>query len=365
MLQVSEIKTSDDLDRIRPEWDDLLGRSRNAGVFQTWEWLAGCRRHFGQGKRAMLLSVRDGDRLLGLAPLEIARMYGLPVRRARFIGDGVSDYLDFIADAEHEDSVTKAIFEHLESDRRWDVLDLQQIPNDSCILRHRTSLDGRCRTMEQDACPYLPLAETWDEMLPRLGKKTRFNLRYYERLTRRDFDVHIGPMDHTTLHEGLSAFFRLHTKRWRKRWLPGVLSGDQVRRFHTEIAKGFAEKDWLRMHGIRLDGEIRAVLYCFAYRGKAYYYLGGFEPDLAKYSLGTVLTGYAIRDSIERGCREFDFLRGNEPYKARWTREQRKNNRLVMRRPTTRSALGSAICDLEQRIQHHGKHILHNLFGSG
>jgi len=363
MLTVSEVKTAEEMERIRPEWDDLLDRSRNAGVFQTWEWLSSCRRHFGRRKRPMTLCVRDGDRLIGLAPLEVAPMYALPIRRAQFIGTGVSDYLDFIAEDGAEDAVADAIFSSLRTDhRRWDILDLQQVPANSCILGYRASLDEFCEVLEQEVCPYLPLAESWDEMLSRFGKKTRWNIRYYERAARREFEVSLGPMPHHELDEGLEAFFRLHTKRWRRRWLPGVLRGGRTRRFHQDVARCFSERDWLRMHGLRLDGELRAVLYCFSFRDKAYYYLGGFEPDLAKYSLGTVLTGHAIRDSIERGCREFDFLRGDEPYKARWTREQRTNSRLVMRKETVRSALGAAICALEHHIERQGKELLHRRF---
>ena len=366
MIEVSEINSSAEMAKIRHAWSDLLDRSRNAGVFQTWEWLSSCREHFGRGKRMMLICVRDGARLVGLAPLEIAPMYGLPLRRAQFIGTGVSDYLDLIADADHENPVVEAIFSHIESHHpRWDILDLHQIPADSCILQRAESPNGHSSVVNQDVCPYLPLPTSWDDLASRLGKKTRYNLGYYERLTRREFDVHLGLMQKHELDEGMDAFFRLHTQRWRRRWLPGVLCGGRTKRFHRDVARHFHANDWLRMHGMRLDGELRAVLYCFTFRGKAYYYLGGFEPDLAKYSLGTVLTGYAIRDAIERGCREFDFLRGNEPYKLRWTQEHRTNSRLVTRKPTTRSALAAAICRLEQRMEHHGKELLHNHFGAG
>src|SRR5205807_436927 len=49
-----------------------------------------------------------------------------------------------------------------------------------------------------------------------------------------------------------------------------------------------------------------------------YYYLGGFDPELARRSVGTLLTARAIETAVADGCREFDFLRGREPYKYRW-----------------------------------------------
>jgi CelD/BcsL family acetyltransferase involved in cellulose biosynthesis len=165
--------------------------------------------------------------------------------------------------------------------------------------------------------------------------------------------------------EGMSALFRLHTLRWRQRWLPGVLAGAHRQNFHQDVARGFSLKNWLRLYAIRLDHEIQAVLYCFSYQGKGYYYLGGFEPALSKYSLGTVLTAYAIHDSIEAGLNEFDFLRGNEPYKARWTRNHRMNYRLLLRKSTLRSDLATGMVHGERRIEHAFKEALHQRFGRG
>jgi CelD/BcsL family acetyltransferase involved in cellulose biosynthesis len=144
-----------------------------------------------------------------------------------------------------------------------------------------------------------------------------------------------------------------------------MLVGASKRGFHREIAKSCAERGWLRLHGLRLEGALKAILYCFAFKGKGYYYLGGFNPELSKYSLGTVLTGFAIRDAIDSGCDEFDFLRGNEPYKSRWTKESRMNSRLIVRRDGSSSRLAASICGFEQRVEQKVKHELHKRIGAG
>ena len=114
----------------------------------------------------------------------------------------------------------------------------------------------------------------------------------------------------------MTALFDLHQKRWNARWLPGVLGSARVQALSSRHRAGVSgERGWLRLHLLTIDGTIRAVLYCFAYGGRTFYYLGGFAPDMGKYSLGTLLTGRAIRQAIEEGCAEFDFLRGDEPYK--------------------------------------------------
>lgn len=366
MLRVSVVSAENDLDGLREEWDDLLSRSRSASIFQTWEWITVSWQYFGQRKRLLVLCVRDGERLVGLAPLELTSMYLSPLRRLQFIGTGVSDYLDFVLDADSEDAVLAAIDSWLADNHEcWDLLDLQNIPENSSTKRPWNGSRLRRELLRQEICPYLPLPESWDEMHSSFGKKMRYNLGYYERLMKRNFNVHLDALSAHELDEGMSAFFHLHTQRWRKRFLPGMLTGERKQKFHRDIAWLAHKKGWLRLHGLRLDGKLQSILYCFTFNDRGYYYLGGFEPELSKYSPGTVLTGYAIRDAIERGCTEFDFLRGNEPYKSRWTQHGRTNFRLVVKKETSRSRIAAAVCRLEQRIEHRVKHELHKRIGAG
>jgi hypothetical protein len=57
----------------------------------------------------------------------------------------------------------------------------------------------------------------------------------------------------------------------------------------------------------------------------AYCYIGGFEPDLAVFSPGTLLLAHAIDAAIAAGRLEVDFLRGAEPYKYRFGARDRCN----------------------------------------
>jgi len=45
---------------------------------------------------------------------------------------------------------------------------------------------------------------------------------------------------------------------------------------------------------------------------------------------GAVLIGHAIAQAVRKGSREFDFLRGREEYKERWTSSVRETWRLTV-----------------------------------
>ena len=74
----------------------------------------------------------------------------------------------------------------------------------------------------------------------------------------------------------------------------------------------------LRLYGIERHGRITAVQLGFLHRRRAFAYAGGFDPEDAQVSLGTLLTAHAIMEAQREGCRWFDFLKGDEAHKLSW-----------------------------------------------
>jgi CelD/BcsL family acetyltransferase involved in cellulose biosynthesis len=66
------------------------------------------------------------------------------------------------------------------------------------------------------------------------------------------------------------------------------------------------------------DGDTVGVLFGFEWKGCFSAYQSGWDPSLAKESLGTVLVWEAMQRAAAAGARTFDFLRGSEPYKYRF-----------------------------------------------
>jgi CelD/BcsL family acetyltransferase involved in cellulose biosynthesis len=52
--------------------------------------------------------------------------------------------------------------------------------------------------------------------------------------------------------------------------------------------------------------------------GRAYFYIGGFNPRFGGVSPGSLVVREAIRCAIGDGAMSFDFLAGQEAYKYRW-----------------------------------------------
>jgi CelD/BcsL family acetyltransferase involved in cellulose biosynthesis len=350
----------------------LQGQCADATPYQTWEWNEAWWRCYGARKRPRLLLfyAGQGGAPVGIAPLYTSWHFGTPLRRLAWMGTGPSDYLGPLALPEAAAAVADALLDYLNGKMRgWDIADLQQLRPDAPLLARapypwRERPAGMQAVLPMEPCPYLSLPPTWEAFAQRLGKKMRSNLGYYERLIRKTFpDARYFLADADTLDAGMTALFELHRSRWNARWLPGVLGGRRVQAFHREVAARFLEQGWLRLHLLSLDGAIRSALYCFTLGGRTLYYLGGFAPEYGKYSLGTLLTARAIRQAMEEGCVEFDFLRGSEAYKYKWLPEERVNHRLLLLRSRERfgslgelpGRAGFALNRMERYVAHRAR----------
>jgi CelD/BcsL family acetyltransferase involved in cellulose biosynthesis len=90
-----------------------------------------------------------------------------------------------------------------------------------------------------------------------------------------------------------------------------------------------------RVYLLRTAKEVIAGLYGFQAEGEGgrfLYYQSGFDQKFAEHSPGTVLLSGVMEDCIRRGMRQFEFLRGEEGYKARWTQLRRPTVNLMASR---------------------------------
>jgi CelD/BcsL family acetyltransferase involved in cellulose biosynthesis len=362
LVQAENIRRTADLAALETEWQRLASVCPDTTIFQTYEWNAAWWRHFGRvpGRRLWIITFRDPDgALVGLAPLMTSFWYATSLRRLSFLGTGTSDYLDVLAAPGWEQQVSESLYSFLESQGGWQIADFQQLREGSVFRRYPPPAGSRLNFLNVpgEACPFLPLPPSWEMLQQGLGKKTRANVGYYDRALQKVYDVKIGPVtDEAVLNDELTRLFELHGRRWNQRWLPGVFAGKRVQAFHRDAARRLLGKGWLRLFSLRLDGETQASLYCFSYGKRLCYYQGGFEPTLARLSLGTVLTARAMQAAIAEQHEVFDFLRGDEPYKAKWTTASRANlRRLVTRSRTPWTLLAAQAQKLETQIEQRGK----------
>ncbi len=328
-LDIEEITASPALHNLAEEWSRLWRRCPGAGIFQTPEWNLAWWDHLGHGQLWTLALRRLGE-LVGLAPLFI---YVDPqgVRRVLLVGTSITDEMDLLLDPLHEEDTLYAICKHLSihSDR-WDVCDWQELNAASILLRLKTAEPLALSIEQSDICPIIPLPSTVEMFRQSLSPGLRRNLVRYREKLRGEGEVRFETVcEPARLDEYMEALIRLHQARWQDDPEQGMLRTGKIRDFHRAVAIALARSGFLRFHGLWAGESLVAIVYAFVGQNRAYSYLGGYQPELSQYSLGTLIMGYSIEQAAREGAREWNFLRGSEPYKYTWGARDRLNYRCL------------------------------------
>ena len=323
---------------LKPEWNELLQRSRCNTLFLTWEWQSTWWKHLGEGS-LLLLGFRSEDdgRLVGIAPLFRASNDGgqsvLYVIGCR----DVSDYLDLIIEAGQEDAVYQALLDYLEREAQdWDLFDICNIPQDSLTyvrLRELAEDRGYQTLVEiEDVCPIIDLPDTWDDYLMMLKKKQRHEVRRKLRKSDAEADTRfIVVGEEHDLQAAVRDFIDLHQKSTpdKDQFMDSVMQG-----FFLDMAQVLLDKGWLQLVFIEMDGEKAATLLNFDYGDSILVYNSGYDPARFRHlSPGIIVTARSIELAVTLGRAHYDFLRGDEVYKYRFGAQDTQVRRLLMAKP--------------------------------
>ncbi|MBV9064560.1 MAG: GNAT family N-acetyltransferase, partial [Methylobacteriaceae bacterium] len=174
----------------------------------------------------------------------------------------------------------------------------------------------RTRTCPAQASPALPLGRA-ENPLASVPAHQRQNLCTAENRARRRGCV-TGEIAEKHLPHSIAALMQLHCARQQQLGRAGLGSDSRVLPFFKDAFAALAQQGVVRAYSIVHDERLIGGYLGFLHRGRASYYLGGFDPQYAFESPGTILIGHAMRRAAAEGAHTFDFLRGAEPYKYAW-----------------------------------------------
>ena len=344
MIQIREFTSADAFETLKSSWDELLEHSPTATPFQTWEWQSTWWSFFGGNKQLRIVTLTDGDLLIGIYPLMASAG---PWRSLRPAGLGGSDYLGPLAREGYELQVAVSLADYVRNCSGIDLVDLHQ-------LRETLPLAIELGGVPHARCLVLELPDDFETYLKRLGSSLRYDVRKSQKRLAAG-ELTLSAASEFGIEKGLDALFELHKRRWRERRLPGAFLG-RIPQFHRAWAPLAEARGWLRLSVLTHDSVPIGALYAMSLHRRAYYYQAGFDPAHRSLSPGTLLVAQAIRRHVEEGGFEFDFMRGDEPYKRRWKpQREHANLRLILPRDGLRGATGAgwnrALSRVESRIR--------------
>lgn len=317
------------------EWNDLLVSSGAGNIFLTWDWLYNWWKYFKDPhKKLFIVGSRNLDgTLVGVLPC-----YKQEQKRSfmpgsiRFLGSEIvcSEYMDLILLQGFELEIVQGMMNFiLDNNHSIRELHLTDVGKNSNMVKFGLDFlekaNSRYLTRKGQTCPYMCLPETVDEFHGSLSQNMRSNIRRKYKNVFKNESAKIRLVEkESEIQESFNTLFSLHQERWASRGETGAFSTEALRKFHLDVGTSMLRKGWLKLYFLEIDSKTVASFYCFEFGGKYFYYQGGYDRSKEQLSPGLVLMGKIIEDAIIEGNTEFDFLRGVENYKWRWTKKYRE-----------------------------------------
>ena len=300
---------------LEAEWDELLDQHPAPNVFLTHAWMKCWWEVFGDQGEMLVFTHHENEKLDFIAPLmRSTRKYlrYIPKKTIHFIGIDRSDYQDFIYSKANE-RLIMPLLDELANRYPKDLISFDNIVEHSPsrkILDKYLEAGNNGRKAQTTTAPYINLPDVTKKDF---RKKTYMNLK---RQLNRDGELILRQVERNEIDKYLSVLFELHQEKWEDQ---GLFKEDKNKTFYHKLARGLFEKGLLDLSILSHDGEVVAIHFGFLYNNTFYYYKPTYNEEFAKYSPGNILLMELIDVAKKKELEIFDFLKGEETYKFRYT----------------------------------------------
>jgi CelD/BcsL family acetyltransferase involved in cellulose biosynthesis len=292
-------------------WRDSGNHLKWGSVFVLPVWLKAWWKVFGGGAELYLCTVKDGVEVIGIAPLMVKN------GSVSFIGSAdVCDYSDFVVLPGREADFFNVLLDSLKG-QGINGLNLETLRPDSTVMTHLGVVareHGALVSSAEVAVSFeFELPATWEEYLGMLITKQRHELRRKLRRLAEEGRVNYHNIeDNQDAQEVIGTFFELFCESRQDK---AAFMTAKREKFFRLTAEVMAEAGLFRFGVLEFETRPVAMVMSFDFDDTIYLYNSGYRPDYSSLSVGIISKALCIKDSIKRGKKRFDFLKGEEQYK--------------------------------------------------
>jgi CelD/BcsL family acetyltransferase involved in cellulose biosynthesis len=323
-------RSIEELAPLRGEWDRLV-EAVGGDVTHTYDWCRAWWTHYRGRREPRVYLFRDGDELVGVAPMCIDRLRlgPLSLRIAKIMG---SDHTQVVCDLPVRptwaDAACEELLRRLMIDERCEAVHFGPLPAAGPRLaalraasRRRPDLARlhRDRVITQHGTIDLP--DTFDDYIRSLSRNQRANIRKDIRRLEDDFEVRVEMVeDPDELVSELNEFVRMHGRQWRSVGRCGHF-GDwpDAEGFHRSLVRAMRGMGRVRFLRLRADDRIVARQYAYVFGDTCHCRFAARAPGdrWRRYGLGRISLVKLIEHMIGEGIRRLDVGIGHYEYKTR------------------------------------------------
>ena len=323
---IESVSTEEGLSALESDWNRLSETADHPNAFMTYGWFRAWVRRIALEYRSgrflpYVLVLKEGGSIAGITPLvrHIASRF-FRIRKLEFASIH-ADYNDLVL-GEDPAGQTMAIADFLAgTSAEWDVVDLrdlrdtgEQVALIESALTH-VGLSYRI-VPEQNSCPYLTIGGDASEVTKRLSGHVRRTLRSRSlRAAAQGLRTRIienPERDPDLLGKLIGLEYTKHLRSVHPPFIgayPGVFQS---------LFDDLGPHNWLYVALLELGDQPVAFQFGFRCRDKLWDYAKAYDRSFSRFAPGTLLLLALLDYGFVREFREYDFLRGEEPYKLIW-----------------------------------------------
>jgi CelD/BcsL family acetyltransferase involved in cellulose biosynthesis len=338
-VHIDVIETREQFEQLEANWNAVYDADPDAQFFLSWKWLSGWLRQIASPWVILAARKAAGKDAPYVAFLPLRIQF--KVTDARFhneltmAGNFAADYTGILCEPGLDHLVIPALARHLKQ-MNWARLNLENIRIPEARYRllaahfskakfdvQEISRVGKVDGIDNNICPFAPLPGDWNVYLDRLSANTRQKIRRLLKLVDTGSEYRITLATDKTIDRDLDTLLRFWDIKWRPR--KGEVVDKLVRSNRIMLTTSFKAGLLYLPTLWQGDRPLAALATLIDERKRTFlFYMAGRDESFEGLSSGMALHAHSIRHAIANGVAEYDFLRGNEPYKYSFGVEVRR-----------------------------------------
>jgi CelD/BcsL family acetyltransferase involved in cellulose biosynthesis len=308
---VAALADVEDEPRLVHAWEQLADRAcaspfRSPGFVQAW-FAA-----FGRGRLTLAHVERDG-RLVAALPL---------VRDGARLTTPANWHTPHVGMLAEDDAAAAALAQALFTTGA-PRLTLAFLGADDCAVLAGAAGGAGYVTVERTLLrsPYIDLAQGWEAFEQSLGSSAQMAMRRRRRRLAELGEVTLEAYDGSgaPFAERFDELVALERLGWKGEQGTAIASRPETLRFYREVGAWAAQRGWLRIHLLRLDGTAIAAVFGLRAHGVHASLKIGHDPAHQKLGPGVMLMHDVIQEAFTEECKTVELLGDEDPLKRSWT----------------------------------------------
>ncbi|MGD0576028.1 MAG: GNAT family N-acetyltransferase [Anaerolineales bacterium] len=320
----------------RDRFAELEGLTESArhSIHMNSAWLARYTECFQRERSAFILEARESEsgRLAGALPLEVRAIpaaAGWSTRRLVPLGSGPADFNLILCLPGGEAQVAALVTRWLVKRRQqWESLRMDLVPQSSRGWQefvYALKGSGLSPSVSQERYFYkVDTSGNWDDYQKGFLRGHLDDLRNrMNRLARERGETEVRIIE-KGIQDHLEGFLTCYRQRRKATGQKDHFATEPGRlRFLESVIRDFEQKKMARLSLLKSGEDVLAYQLDWVHEGIWYHYMPTYNELYAKYSPGRILLLETLRLAFEDPeIREFNFMRGQEAYKAQFANQK-------------------------------------------